>query len=136
MIAWNEPGAAFEDVCFLRNQESYTFELGASRRVTQKTFEFAKECVMNALTGGNIFPLDGKMYSQSQLQSLYVHEWGILMWNVEVGDYLKKDTIIAHLYTHEEIIPVFSWFSGIVLIKNPIQAPYSGQEIGQMLMTE
>jgi len=85
VIAWEEAGAAFEDVCYLRNQESYTFELGVSRKVTNETFNFAFDRVLSALDGMSCVS-ESEVVPQSALVSLFTPHAGILIWQKSVGE--------------------------------------------------
>ena len=124
----------FSDTCQARGQVALTFELSASRSVTQADIDRG----LNALRRFfGILPKteDSRIWQiRTQLKKWYAPEPGILCWRVAAGTEVRAGEPIATLYTRNGPEPLKSPYSGVLLLKNPTHAPHEHQELAKFLV--
>ena len=134
VLAWEAHSTSFSDTCQARGQVALTFELSASRSVTQADIDRG----LNALRRFfGILPKteDSRIWQiRTQLKKWYAPEPGILCWRVAAGTEVRAGEPIATLYTRNGPEPLKSPYSGVLLLKNPTHAPPEPQELAKVLV--
>lgn len=134
MCAWKFPSESFSDVNYRRGKVSLTFELSSSRSIQEELVEQGLVYLrrfFGLLPKVNV----SKIWNTGkQLKKWYSPAGGVLCWLINAGDTVKQGEVIAKLYTRNEIIDLQSPFTGMLLLKNPTNAPHERQELAKFLI--
>jgi hypothetical protein len=134
-IEWKFWKLCFDGYNRSRWKESYTIELWASRIVQNNDIINYKNKILWFLwlisLEKNVEYKNWKIKGFLKIFSLF---WGILTWYKKVWDNIKSWEKISKIYTKEWIKNIYAEKDSYFLIKNPIHAVYSWQEIAQFLI--
>ena len=64
----------------------------------------------------------------------YSSEGGVICWHREVGEEVSKNEPILTIFERQGEKPLLAPIDGILLLKNPIHAPYQYQELAKFLV--
>jgi predicted deacylase len=59
---------------------------------------------------------------------------GVLTWHRRAGEHIQQGESLATLYTRQGKQELASPYSGLLLLKNPTQAPHERQELAKFLL--
>jgi len=134
-IDWKPWNTVFDDVNRNKDKKSFTLELWASRKVENKRIDKYKDSILNFLELKNSNKnKEIKKWNIDDFYKSFSPYWWILVWDKETWDYIKKWENIAKVYTKEWIKNITAEKDFYFLIKYPIHAVYSWQEIWQFLI--
>ena len=134
LLTWNIPSDSFSDTNFQLGKVALTFELSSSRSVHG---EWVKESLIYLRRFFGLLPkVEGSRIWQTekQLKKWYSPTGGILCWHKDAGDSTAEGDVIATLYTRKGSLNLESPYTGVLLLKNPIQAPHERQELAKFLV--
>ena len=134
LLTWNIPSDSFSDTNFQLGKVALTFELSSSRSVHG---EWVKESLIYLRRFFGLLPkVEGSRIWQTekQLKKWYSPTGGILCWHKDAGDSIAEGDVIATLYTRKGSLNLESPYTGVLLLKNPIQAPHERQELAKFLV--
>lgn len=135
ILTWETPDSSFANRLYKTNTcLSYTLEVGSSRDLSRASIDAAKSYVKNFIKGdGALSAFDYAVNPKKYLIPIYARDYGLLVWEEEVGDEICKEYTIATILNSEGSHAQHSPVEGVLAIKYPCHAVYQGQEIGMMI---
>ena len=134
LIAWEKPSSSFSDTCFKRGQKALTFEVSASRTLSETSIASGVE-FLRFFFGFSETKKQSRIWDQeTQIFKWYSSEGGVICWHRDVGENVFKNEPILTIFTRQGEKTLHAPIDGILLLKNPIHAPHQYQELAKFLV--
>lgn len=116
---------------FVLPKEVYTLELGSDNQLEKENIDLSFSELLGFFKNKKVLKSETDFCLNKDFVYYYAPAGGLIVWNVEPGDYFKKAQKIAEIYCmdSETTVPVVSNHDGKMLIRFNAHAVHEGQEI-------